>query len=111
LLTTIAILAIGCASATHQSLIGMVGGFYPTVIRGNGVGYATGMGRFGAILGPIIAGYLLSRFPLHYALFFIAAPDLVVAAACIALDRCARWDSPSNASRAVLAADVSQGLR
>src|SRR5258706_16314652 len=48
--------AIACASATHQSLIGIVGGFYPTVIRGNGVGYATGMGRFGAILGPVIAG-------------------------------------------------------
>ena len=55
-----------------------MGGFYPTVVRGNGVGYATGMGRFGAILGPIVAGYLLSKFPLHYALFFIAAPDLVV---------------------------------
>ena len=35
-------------------------------------------------------GYLLSRFPLHYALFFIAAPDLVVAAACVVLDRCTR---------------------
>jgi MFS family permease len=69
------------------------------------------MGRFGAILGPIIAGYLLSRFPLHYALFFIAAPDLVVAAACIALDRCARSDSPADASPAVLAANTSQGLR
>jgi AAHS family 4-hydroxybenzoate transporter-like MFS transporter len=93
LLTTIAILAVACGSATHQSLIGMVGGFYPTVIRGNGVGYATGMGRFGAILGPIIAGYLLSRFPLHYGLSFIAAPDLVVAAACIVLDRCTRKES------------------
>jgi AAHS family 4-hydroxybenzoate transporter-like MFS transporter len=111
LLTTNAILAIACASATHQSLIGIVGGFYPTVIRGNGVGYATGMGRFGAILGPIIAGYLLSRFPLHYALFFIAAPDLVVAAACIALDRCARRDLPAGAPPPALAADASQGLR
>jgi AAHS family 4-hydroxybenzoate transporter-like MFS transporter len=97
-ITTIAILAVACASATHQSLIGIVGGFYPTIIRGNGVGYATGMGRFGAILGPIIAGYLLSKFPLHYALFFIAAPDLVVAAACIGLDRCARKNASAAAS-------------
>ena len=94
LMTVIAILAVACASATHQSLIGIVGGFFPTIVRGNGVGYATGMGRFGAMLGPIIAGYLLAEFPLHYALFFIAAPDLVVAAACIGLDRCARkYDS------------------
>ena len=101
LLTTIAILAVACGSATHQSLIGIVGGFYPTIIRGNGVGYATGMGRFGAILGPIIAGYLLSSFPLHYALFFIAAPDLVVAAACIVLDRCTRSELPVSASPGV----------
>jgi AAHS family 4-hydroxybenzoate transporter-like MFS transporter len=111
LMTAITILAVACASATHQSLIGIVGGFYPTIIRGNGVGYATGMGRFGAMLGPVIAGYLLSRFPLHYALFFIAAPDLVVAAACIVLDRCARSDLPASASPPALAADASQGLR
>jgi len=98
LITVIAILAVACASATHQSLIGIVGGFYPTIIRGNGVGYATGMGRFGAMLGPVIAGYLLSKFPLHYALFAIAAPDLVVAAACIGLDRCARRNASAAAS-------------
>ena len=98
LMTMIAILAVACASATHQSLIGIVGGFYPTIIRGNGVGYATGMGRFGAMLGPVIAGYLLASFPLHYALFAIAAPDLVVAAACIALDRCARRNASAVAS-------------
>ncbi len=98
LMTVIAILAVACASATHQSLIGIVGGFYPTIVRGNGVGYATGMGRFGAMLGPMIAGYLLSNFPLHYALFFIAAPDLVVAAACVALDRCARNHASASAS-------------
>ena len=98
LMTAIAILAVACASATHQALIGIVGGFYPTIVRGNGVGYATGMGRFGAMLGPVIAGYLLAKFPLHYALFAIAAPDLVVAAACIGLDRCARRNASALAS-------------
>jgi hypothetical protein len=37
----------------------------------------------------VIAGYLLSQLPLAYALAFIAVPDLVVAAACIGLDRVA----------------------
>ena len=59
LITIVAIVALACASATHQSLNGIVGGFYPTIIRGNGVGYATGMGRVAAIVGPVIAGYLL----------------------------------------------------
>ena len=86
-ITVVAIFAYACASATHHSLNGIVGGFYPTIIRGNGVGYATGMGRIAAIFGPIIAGYLLSaNLPVQVVLAIIAAPDLVVAAACIGLD-------------------------
>jgi AAHS family 4-hydroxybenzoate transporter-like MFS transporter len=87
LLTVFAILGIAFGSATHNSLLGIVGGFYPTVIRGNGVGYASGLGRIAAIGGPVLAGYLLSRLPLEDVLVFIAAPDLVVAAACLGLDR------------------------
>jgi MFS transporter, AAHS family, 4-hydroxybenzoate transporter len=86
-ITVVAILALACASATHQSLNGIVGGFYPTVIRGNGVGYATGMGRVAAIVGPVLVGYLMAaKAPLQQVLMFIAAPDLVVAAACVGLD-------------------------
>ena len=92
-LTSIAVAAIACGSATHQSLLGIVGSFYPTTIRGNGIGYASGMGRIAAIIGPTAAGYLLSQLPLEYVLLLIAVPDLVVAAACIALDRCARESS------------------
>jgi len=99
LLIVIAVFAVACASATHQSLIGMVGGFYPTVIRSNGIGYATGMGRFGAMAGPVIAGYLLTRIPLHDVLFVIAAPDLVVAGACLALHRIARADGAKPSPR------------
>jgi MFS family permease len=68
-------------------LNGIVGGFYPTIIRGNGVGYATGMGRIAAIFGPVIAGYLLSaNLPVQTVLAAIAAPDVAVAAACVGLD-------------------------
>jgi len=81
----IAIVAVAAASATHQSLNGMVGGFYATVIRGNGIGYATGMGRVGAILGPLAAGYLMANLPAQNVLVFIAAPDLVVALCCLGL--------------------------
>ena len=34
--------------------------FYPTFIRSTGVGWALGMGRIGSIVGPLIAGMLLS---------------------------------------------------
>jgi MFS family permease len=83
----LAVLGYACAAATHHSLNGIVASFYPTIVRGNGVGYATGMGRVGAIVGPVVAGYLLSAsLPLNQVLFFMAAPDFVVAAACVALD-------------------------
>jgi AAHS family 4-hydroxybenzoate transporter-like MFS transporter len=87
LITAIGILAYASAAATHQSLNGMVGGFYPTVIRGNGVGYATGMGRIAAIFGPGFVGTLFAQLPLQQVLVFIAAPDLIVALVCIGLDR------------------------
>jgi len=91
LITALAIGGLACAAATHQSLNGIVGGFYPTIIRGNAVGYATGAGRVAAIIGPgIVAGLFAAKLPLSEIVVFIAAPDLVVAAACVALDRLQR---------------------
>ena len=90
-MTVVGIVAYASASSTHQALNGMVGHFYPTIIRGNGVGYATGMGRVAAIFGPGFIGTLFAeKLPLQEILLFIAAPDLVVAAVCIALDRLRR---------------------
>ena len=86
-LAATAVIAMACAAATHQSLNGIVGGFYPTTIRGNGVGCATGMGRMSAIIGPIIVGWLMAaNTPLQVTLWAIAAPELVVAASAIGLD-------------------------
>ncbi len=33
---------------------------YPTSIRGTGIGWAIGLGRFGAVVGPAVAGYLIA---------------------------------------------------
>jgi AAHS family 4-hydroxybenzoate transporter-like MFS transporter len=85
LLTAFAVAGIAFGSATHNSLLGIVGGYYPTIVRGNGVGSASGLGRISAIVGLVSAGYLLSNFPLQVVLFSIAAPDLAVAAVCLAL--------------------------
>ena len=35
--------------------------YYPTFVRSTGVGWALGMGRIGSIVGPLLAGMLLSR--------------------------------------------------
>jgi AAHS family 4-hydroxybenzoate transporter-like MFS transporter len=83
---TVAILAFSANAATHNSLNGLVGAYYPTNIRSNAVGFATGMGRIGGVIGPVIAGYLLSaRLPLQEVALLIAAPYVIVIAACAVL--------------------------
>jgi len=84
----VAVIALACSSATHQSLNGIVGGFYPTIIRGNGVGYASGCGRIAAILGPMIASsFFAANLSLQQFLVCLAAPYLVLAVVLLALER------------------------
>jgi len=53
---------------------------YPTAIRSTGVGWALGVGRIGSIVGPAIAGLLLSlRWPTRE-IFLVAAIPVLVAA-------------------------------
>jgi MFS transporter, AAHS family, 4-hydroxybenzoate transporter len=84
----VAILAMAFSSSTHQALNGIVGGFYPTIIRGNGVGYASGMGRAAAIIGPSVAGLLLgAQLPLQSVLVLIVSPYIIVIGVVLALGR------------------------
>jgi len=63
---------------------------YPTDIRSTGIGSGLGIGRFGAFLGPIIAGELLRRQWSAQDLFHLAAmPAAVSAVAILAM----RWTS------------------
>lgn len=42
-------------------LYGLITDLYPRAVRGTGTGFAVGVGRFGAVLGPLLAGALLAR--------------------------------------------------
>ena len=42
-------------------LYGIATDLYPRAVRGTGTGFAVGVGRFGAVLGPMLAGTLLAR--------------------------------------------------
>src|SRR5256885_14395112 len=69
-----------------RSFNGMVGVFYPTNIRGKGIGYASGMGRIGMIIGPMATGFLLSgKVSLQTTLYLAAAPYVLTALLCLAL--------------------------
>jgi AAHS family 4-hydroxybenzoate transporter-like MFS transporter len=79
---------ITVAAGTHDSLNGIVGQFYPTAIRGNGVGYASGLGRLGAIPGPVIGGFLLSAgLPFSTVMNIIAFPYVLLVIVCFMLSR------------------------
>ncbi len=41
-------------------LYGVAAKAYPTKIRSTGIGWAIGLGRFGAVIGPAVAGYLIA---------------------------------------------------
>lgn len=59
---------------------GYVSAFYPPPMRSTGMGFAFGLGRFGAILGPVIGGVLLSlKMPLSVNFMALAVPGLVAA--------------------------------
>lgn len=48
---------------------------YPTAIRSTGIGWAIGLGRSGAVIGPVIAGYLIAaQFDMSYIFYLFAAP-------------------------------------
>ena len=57
---------------------------YPTEARSNGVGFALGIGRLGAIVGPVIGGELLARkMPLNELFAWASTPMAIGAFAAI----------------------------
>ena len=69
-------------SGGHFGILSICGIFYPSVIRANGAGWATSIAKIGAVVGPMIAGYLLAQGvePIH--LFALVAICPMVLAAC-----------------------------
>ena len=56
---------------------------YQTSIRSTGIGWCAGLGRTGAIVAPILAGYLVAQNFDMYALFAVFAVPVIIAAALI----------------------------
>jgi AAHS family 4-hydroxybenzoate transporter-like MFS transporter len=51
---------------------------YPTAIRSTGIGWAIGLGRSGAVIGPVIAGYLIAADFNMASIFYIFAAPMVL---------------------------------
>ncbi|WP_134704391.1 aromatic acid/H+ symport family MFS transporter [Ammoniphilus sp. YIM 78166] len=54
--------------------------YYPLQMRSTGIGWASGIGRFGAVAGPILGGFLLTlNLPLQQNFLAFAIPGLIAA--------------------------------
>jgi MFS transporter, AAHS family, 4-hydroxybenzoate transporter len=88
----------------QTSLIVLAGAFYPTFIRATGVGWGLGIGRIGAIIGPLIGGLMVAKQWSPHEIFMIAAvPPLIVAALLLLMRRFASLGATSMKTATVIA--------
>ncbi|WP_180172571.1 MFS transporter [Acinetobacter sp. YH12023] len=74
----------GAATIGSQILLyTFVAQYYPTKVRSTGMGWASGIGRIGAIVGPVLTGALLTMNLPHQMNFLVIAIPGVVAALAI----------------------------
>jgi AAHS family benzoate transporter-like MFS transporter len=75
-------LAGACTIGTQIVNLAYVGQFYPMAVRSTGIGWALGVGRIGALLGPIVIGALVGMaLPLQQNFVAIAIPAVLAAVA------------------------------
>jgi AAHS family 4-hydroxybenzoate transporter-like MFS transporter len=88
-LVMLAVLGSGFGILGGQTLTNSVSAIsYPTEIRSTGVGWATGIGRVGSIVGPGMAGILLQLDIAAQNIFFLAViPALIASLAAASMGR------------------------
>jgi benzoate transport len=88
--TAAVLIGLGTVGVMQGGFLGLyaVGArIYPAVIRVTGIGWAAGVGRLGAVLGPWIAGQLVARGIGMTGSFLVFALPLAVAAICVSAMR------------------------
>ncbi|MFS0778321.1 aromatic acid/H+ symport family MFS transporter [Neobacillus sp. 3P2-tot-E-2] len=73
----------GAATIGAQNIVqAYVSQYYPPTIRSTALGMASGVGRTGGMLGPLLGGFLLSvSLPIHLNFIAFAIPGLIAAVA------------------------------
>ncbi len=104
-LLSITIFGAGMCIIGGQSFINVLSAtIYPTAARSTGVGWALGIGRVGAIIGPAVGGMLLgAHIPARTLFFMIAVPALIAALSMFILSRRLRDVETISAAEPVIA--------
>jgi AAHS family 4-hydroxybenzoate transporter-like MFS transporter len=75
-----------CVVGGQPGINALAGTFYPTYLRSTGVGWGLGIGRAGAIVGPVLGGAFIGRRWSTRDIFFAASvPALISTVALLAL--------------------------
>ena len=80
ILTMIVFVAGWCVVGGQPGMNAFAATFYPTYLRATGVGWALGIGRIGAIVGPYIGGLMIGARWSSQQLFWAAAVPAVISA-------------------------------
>ncbi len=74
----------GCGVFGAQlNLSAITATYYPVAIRGTGIGWGMGMGRFGSVVGPTVGGALIAFGLSRGQMFLVAAIPAIIAAALV----------------------------
>lgn len=85
--------SVGCSILLYS----YVAQFYPLAVRSTGLGWASGIGRMGAIVGPIIIGYLLGMELPHKMNFIaVAIPAIIGGIAILLIKRDKPIEAPQD---------------
>lgn len=87
-----AVFFAGCGIVGSQPVINALATvYYPTSVRSTGIGWALGIGRVGAIVGPPIGGHLIGLRWANRELFLAASLPIVISALGVLMIRLV-WD-------------------
>jgi AAHS family 4-hydroxybenzoate transporter-like MFS transporter len=90
-LTVVVFIAGFCVVGGQSAINTLAASYYPTELRAGGVGAGLGVGRVGAIVGPILVSWLVILEWSDASIFLAAAvPPLILAIAMALWNRLAR---------------------
>jgi AAHS family 4-hydroxybenzoate transporter-like MFS transporter len=69
-----------CIVGGQPGVNALAGTYYPTYLRSTGIGWGLGVGRIGAIVGPVVGGQLIGLHWSTHALFLAAALPALISA-------------------------------
>ena len=96
MLTVLVFVAGWCVVGGQPGVNAFAATFYPTYLRSTGIGWALGIGRTGAIVGPYIGGRLMAAHWTSQQLFWAAAvPALISTLTLLVLTVVHKEDAPA----------------